>query len=79
MEVNIRLLEERVKKAAGRLRELSAERKKLEIELNSLREQLESAAHGGTAGTAEDQADWRARRTDAVAAIRQTLAELRGA
>jgi len=82
MDGNIKLLEERVLRAVGRLRELSAERKGLEEELRALRRQLESAGQGGPAGPDpenENEEGWRSRRAEAISAIRETLAELRGA
>lgn len=81
MDTNIKLLEERVFRAVGRLRELSAERKGLEEELRSLRGQLESVEQpGGPAATdAKKEEVWRSRRAEAIRAIRETLAELRGA
>jgi len=82
MDGNIKLLEERVFRAVGRLRELSAERKGLEEELRALRRQLESLEQGGPAGPDpkkdKDEA-WRSRRSEAISVIRETLAELRGA
>jgi hypothetical protein len=81
MDSNIKLLEERVFQLVGRLRELSAERKRLEEELGSLRHRLESVEQGGPAGPDPKSEDkvWRSRRAEAISAIRETLAELRGA
>jgi hypothetical protein len=78
MAKNIKLLEERVIKAADRLRELSAERNKLESELKSLRQRLEGVETGGTAGIDNREEVWRNQKEEAINAIRQTLAELRG-
>jgi hypothetical protein len=78
MSKNIKLLEERVKQAAGRLRELAAERDELTNELLSLRQQLESFEQSGAADSDERQEDWQAQRSEVITAIQQTLAELRG-
>ena len=80
MDSNIKLLEERVFQLVGRLRELSAERKGLEEELRTLRQRLESEERGGPTGSdAKNDEVWRSRRAEAISAIRETLAELRGA
>lgn len=64
----------------GRLRELSAERKGLEEELRVLRKRLESVEQGGPADPDPKKNEvWRSRRAEAISAIRETLAELRGA
>jgi hypothetical protein len=78
MQKNIKLLEERVIQAAGRLRELSSERNRLEEELESLRQQLESVEAGGTADIDNREEVWRSQKEEAISVIRQTLAELRG-
>ena len=78
MDDNIKLLEERVNKVVGRLRALSTERKHLEDELNSLREQLEGGGSGGAADN-EERNGWRSQKTEAIEILHQTLAELRGA
>jgi hypothetical protein len=78
MQKNIKLLEERVIQAVGRLRELSAERKELKEELESLREQLEGIEAGGSADIDNREELWRSQKEEAISAIRQTLAELRG-
>jgi len=79
MEDHIKLLEERVNKVVRRLRALSTERKKLEDELNLLREQLEGGGQGAAAGNNEARNAWRSQKTEAIESIRQTLAELREA
>lgn len=64
----------------GRLRELSAERKGLEEELRALRQRLESVEQGDPASSDPKKEEvWRSRRAEAISAIRETLAELRGA
>jgi chromosome segregation ATPase len=78
MQKNIKLLEERVIQAVGRLRELSAERKELKEELESLREQLEGIEAGGSADIDNREELWRSQKEEAISVIRQTLAELRG-
>ena len=80
MDSNIKLLEEKVFQLVGRLRELSAERKGLEEELRALRQRLESVEQGGSADSDPKKDEvWRSRRAEAISAIRETLAELRGA
>jgi len=78
MSKNIKLLEERVLLAAGRLRELSAEREELKSELLSLRQRLESAEQGGAADSEESGEDWQSQKAEVITLIRQTLADLRG-
>lgn len=78
MQKNIKLLEERVIQAVGRLRELSAERNELEEELESLRQRLEGVEADGSAGIDNSEEVWRSQKEEAISAIRQTLAELRG-
>lgn len=48
MESNLRLLEDRVRKAARRLRELSAERGRLHEEVDELRSRLEEHDRGAS-------------------------------
>jgi uncharacterized coiled-coil DUF342 family protein len=78
MSKNIKLLEERVLQAAGRLRELAVEREELQSELLSLRQQLESLEQGDAADSDEREEDWQSHKAEVVTVIRQTLAELRG-
>jgi hypothetical protein len=78
MQKNIKLLEERVIQAAGRLRELSVERNELETELEQLRQRLEGVEAGGAADIDNREEVWRSQKEEAISAIRQTLAELRG-
>jgi hypothetical protein len=78
MSKNIKLLEERVLQAAGRLRELSAEREELKSELLSLRQRLESAEQSSATDSNERGEDWQSKKAEAITLIRQTLAELRG-
>ncbi len=78
MDKNIKLLEERVIQAVGRLRELSAERHELENELEALRQRLEGAEAGWSADIDNQEEVWRSQKEEAINAIRQTLAELRG-
>jgi len=78
MDDNIKLLEERVNRVVGRLRALSTERKHLEDELNSLREQLEGGGSGSAADN-EERNGWRSQKTEAIELLHQTIAELRGA
>ena len=69
---NIRLLEDRVSRAANRLRELTEEKKELESELRELRRELKSRPDG----EASEEA-WMAERSEMVRSIEETLAELR--
>jgi len=79
MANNIKLLEERVLRVAERLRGLSAERKQLESELRSLREQLEGAGQGDPATSGKERESWRAQKAVAIDVIRRTITELREA
>lgn len=74
---NIRLLEDRVSKAVKRLRQLSEERRRLEEELQSLRHQAEDLGRGNPASEGAGDEAWKAERARVVAAIRETLQELR--
>ena len=78
MSKNIKLLEECVLQAVGRLRELSAEREELQRELLSLRQQLESIEQNGSADSDERGGNWQSQKADVITLIRQTLSELRG-
>ena len=79
MANNIKLLEERVLQVVERLRGLSAERKQLESELRSLREQIEGAAEGSPAASGKEREAWRAQKAVAIDVIRRTIDELREA
>ena len=79
MANNIKLLEERVLQVVERLRGLTAERKQLESELRSLREQLEGVAHGDSVASEEERETWRAQKAVTIDVIRRTIAELREA
>lgn len=72
MKRNIKILEERVSRAADRLRELADERTRLEDEVRTLRERI-SALEGQPA---EGEA-WQGERDQVIASIHQTLDELR--
>ncbi|HKQ61863.1 MAG TPA: hypothetical protein VJS92_11250 [Candidatus Polarisedimenticolaceae bacterium] len=74
---NIRLLEERVAQAVGRLRELEEERRSLRAEVASLREQL-AAAGEAAASAAARLPVWQAEREQVATALREVLGELRG-
>lgn len=74
---NIRLLEDRVSKAIKRLRQLSGERRRLEEELRALRRQAEGLEKEAPRGEAPGDETWKAERARVVAAIRETLQELR--
>jgi hypothetical protein len=78
MSKNIKLLEERVLQAAGRLRQLSAERRELENELLSLRKRAESLEQSGSAEWAEREENWQTQKAEVITLIRQTLDELKG-
>ena len=79
MEPKIKLLEERVTKVVGRLRELSAERNQLENELRSLRERVESVDRDSSTAATEGGEDWGVQKAAVVDAIRRTLDEFREA
>jgi hypothetical protein len=69
---NIRLLEDRVTRAAQRIRQLAEEKKGLESELEALRRELADRPDPDTNGEA-----WAAERAEMAKAIEETLAELR--
>jgi len=75
MNDDIRLLEDRVQRAAARLRELSSERRRLESELVALRERLE-AGGPGPASASDDPRRWPVQRVDVVATLRETIEQL---
>ena len=77
MTRNIRLLEKRVKQAVDRLRQLSTERERLDEELKTLRQQLESLENEASESVRSDEAEWVDRRAEVVSLIRETLTELR--
>ena len=78
MNENIRLLEDRVQRAAARLRELSSERRRLSAELLALRERLERLESGGPepGSTNDDVRRWPAQRLDVLATLRETIEQL---
>jgi hypothetical protein len=78
MSKNIKLLEERVLQAAGRLRELSAERDQLTSELLLLRQQLESVEQNVPVDSDDREGNWQSQKAEVITLIRQTLSELRG-
>ena len=78
MDDKIKLLEERVAEAVDRLGKLATERTRLESELRSLREQLQNAQPEGAAVADSEREDWRSRRAQALEAIREVIADLRG-
>ncbi len=69
---NIRLLEERVSRAAQQLRQLTDEKKGLETELEALRRELDDRPP-----TETSEETWRGERAEAIRAIEETLAEIR--
>jgi len=77
MTRNIRLLEKRVKQAVDRLRQLSSERERLDEELKTLRQQLESLENEASESVRSDETEWVDRRAEVVSLIRETLTELR--
>lgn len=79
MNENVRLLEDRVQRAAARLRELSSERRRLSAELLALRERLERLESGGpeSGNTNDDARRWPAQRLDVMATLRETIEQLR--
>ena len=78
MNENIRLLEDRVQRAAARLRELSSERRRLSAELLALRERLERLESGGPepGSTNDDVRRWPAQRLDVLATLHETIEQL---
>ena len=83
MRKNIKLLESRVSRAVKRVRQLSTEREQLVLEVESLREKLESlerAAPAEPPGALEALANtqaWQVERADTMTSLREALNELR--
>jgi predicted nucleic acid-binding Zn-ribbon protein len=83
MKQNIKLLEDRVRRAAERLKEMSAERKGLERKVQTLQTRLESvekkrsADETAAAASGEGSNGWPEQREEIVAALKETIAELR--
>jgi septal ring factor EnvC (AmiA/AmiB activator) len=83
MKQNIKLLEDRVRRAAERLRETSAERKRLERKVQTLQTRLESLEKKRLADETPDASrgtgsnGWPEQREEIVAALKETIAELR--
>jgi len=69
---NIRLLEDRVTRAAQRIRQFAEEKKGLESELEALRRELADRPAPDSNGEA-----WMTERANMARAIEETLAELR--
>ena len=80
MADNIKLLEELVVEAVGRLRELARERDELQERVDSLSTRLDALKREASeGGRSSDEARAReARQAQAVTMIREALAELRG-
>ena len=78
MNENVRLLEDRVQRAAARLRELSSERRRLSAELLALRERLERLESGGpdAGSTNDDVRQWPTQRLDVLVTLRETIEQL---
>ena len=77
MASDIRLLEDLVNKAVGRLKKLSEERNDLQNELEALRQRLQSlddARDSAGAGAAA----WQTQRQQVLTVLHDTLDELRG-
>ncbi len=77
MRKNIRLLEDRVQRAAQRLRQLSDERGQLHDEVRTLRSRLEVLETRAAAAPAK-RVPGGLPEGEVVSALRQALAELRG-
>lgn len=79
MKQNIKLLEDRVRRVAERLRESSAERKRLEKKVQTLQTRLESleAKRSADETPGAGSNGWQEQREAIVAALRETIAELR--
>jgi chromosome segregation ATPase len=79
MEATIRDLEERVRQTVDRLRELSAERDRLESELEALHERLVGAEGGSAAAGGNGDGEGRGAAAREIAdELRAALRELRG-
>jgi hypothetical protein len=77
MATDIRLLEDLVNKAVDRLKDLAAERRELQQEVDSLRQQLDALEERGDL-TGGDGAGWESQKAHVATALRETLEELRG-
>jgi len=78
MTDHIKLLEELIVEAVDRLRSLNRERDALQEEVESLRERLEGLKHEASLGDrgSDDERAWEARRSQALATLREALTEL---
>jgi len=77
MSRKVKVLEQRVTKAVGRLRELSSESRRLERELDDARQRLEESRSAVDPERIAAAETWDDRRQEAVALVEETLAELR--
>ena len=75
MDDNTRILEDRVQRAAARLRELASERRRLEAEMLALRQRVELTESGGPAPS-DDPRRWPVQRMDVLATVRETIQRL---
>ena len=73
MTDDIRQLEDRVHRAVDRLKRLHDERDQLQQEIRTLSDRIEGRGDDGAGGQ-----PWKAARAEVVAAVRETIAELRG-
>jgi hypothetical protein len=78
MDDTIKLLEDRVKTVAGRLRDTNAERRRLEAELRTLRDQVARSRPEDAGASDSEREVWQSRKTQALEAIREIIADLRG-
>ena len=76
MSDTIKILEDRVRRAVARIRELRNERSELERELERTRARLEAAAGDDNDGATEN--GWRREREQVVSALRDVVVDLRG-
>jgi len=79
-ETNIRLLEDRIGKVLERLREISAERARLERELNDTKGRLEAAEKMGSRRPSHSgKEDPQPKAREIRRLLRESIEELRGA
>ncbi len=76
----IRLLEDRVRRAAARLKQLAGERSELEAEIRTLQRRIDELERAAAREQASEDGDspWLAERARVIAELKEAAAELRG-
>jgi len=73
MKDELSALEERVERAALRIRDLASERRRLEAELLALRERIERLESSDPAAGDADVRRWGLQREDVLATVRESI------